>query len=289
MISMTGFGKAQIKCGSAWLKVEVSSVNRKQLETIVGLPKEWVMLERQVKEWVAEFAKRGRVQVTVEYEAPAVVGNGKVDTVLASHYERVFRQLIKELKLKEEISLREILAAPGVLNSQLPGSDEKMAHRLELVVKNALKEWGRMRKVEGDYLRKDFLLRTKRMKLIKKKIEARAPLVSKKYGERLRERLRQAGVAVAWEDETFRKELLFFAERCDISEELTRLESHLQQLEDTIKKNEEAGRKLDFLLQEIFREVNTTGAKANDVKIAQEVMELKMEIEKLREQVQNVE
>ncbi|MBX7158467.1 MAG: YicC family protein [Verrucomicrobiae bacterium] len=289
MISMTGFGKAKMKYGSAWVKVEISSVNRKQLETIVGLPREWAMLERQVREWVAEFARRGRVQVTVELEAPSEWVNGKVDVAVARHYERIFRQLIKELKLKNEITLQEVLAAPGVLNNQLLGNDEKVKCQFEFVVKKALKEWSQMRKVEGDHLKKDFLHRTRRIRSLKKKIQIQAPWIAKKYGERLKERLRQANVAVAWEDEVFRKELLFFAERCDISEELTRLESHLQQFEETIKKEGEVGRKLEFLLQEIFREVNTMGAKANDVKIAHEVMELKMEIEKLREQVQNVE
>lgn len=289
MISMTGFGKAQAKLGSAWLRVEVSSVNRKQLETIVALPREWLSLERQVREWVAMFAKRGRVQVNVEYEAPPATAEGKVDMVLAQHYERVFRQLIKRLKLKNEVSLQEILTAPGVLNSQLPWGGDKVKHHLETVAKKALKEWCEMRRVEGQHLKKDFLRRTQQLKSIKEKIELRAPLVAKKYGERLQERLQQANLKISWEDEVFRKELLFFADRCDIAEELTRLESHLQQLEETIKKGGEVGRKLEFLFQEIFREVNTMGAKGNDVKIAQYVMELKMEIEKMREQVQNVE
>ena len=286
---MTGFGKAQIKVGSAWLKTEVSSVNRKQLEALISLPKELVRLERMVRDWVGEVAKRGRVQVFVEFAGGETVLKGKVDEDLASYYGKLFRQLAKDLKLESPITLQDILLAPGVLGGQLPTETSKVESYLEESVKKALKAWQHSRQAEGKHLKEDFLKRVVCLKKWREKINDRAGQVPKLYRERLKTRLKQSGVALSWEDETLRKELLFFADRCDITEELTRLESHLKQVDVTLKKESEVGRKLEFLLQEIFREVNTIGSKANDIEITKAVVELKMEIEKMREQALNIE
>lgn len=289
MVSMTGFGKAQMKVGAAWLKVEISSVNRRQLEVLVGLPKELVRLERLVREWVGEIAKRGRIQVFVEFAGSENLLKGKLDRDLAVHYEKLFRRLVKDLKLANNINLQDILMAPGVLNGQLPNEIAQVETYLEAAVKKALKAWQHSRGLEGKHLKEDFLKRVIILKKWREKILSRAKQVPKLYRERLKSRLEQSGLALSWEDDVLRKELLFFAERCDITEELTRLESHLKQVEMTLKKESDVGRKTEFLLQEIFREVNTIGSKANDVEITQAVVELKMEVEKMREQVQNIE
>ena len=289
MISMTGFGKAQVKLGTAWLRVEVSSVNRRQLEVLVSLPKEWSRLERGVRDWVTDFAKRGRVQVFVEFSGSEALLKGKVNQELAHYYGKLFKELAKELKLESGVTLREVLAAPGVLMERSLEQAEAVETYLEQAVKKALQAWKRSREVEGNHLKEDFLKRVVYLKELREKIKQRAGDVPKLYREKLKTRLEQSGIALSWEDETLRKELLFFADRCDITEEVTRLESHLKQIETTLKKEQEAGRKLEFLLQEVFREVNTIGSKANDVEITKKVVELKMEIEKMREQVQNIE
>ena len=289
MISMTGFGKAQVKLGAAWLKAEVSSVNRRQLEVLASLPKEWTRLERLVRDWVGDFAKRGRVQIFVELTGSEALLKGRVDRKLAHYYGKLFVELNKDLNLENHVTLREVLAAPGVLVQRLPAEVENMESYLERVVKKALQAWRQCREAEGKHLKEDFLKRAAHLKELREKIRQRAGQVPKIYREKLKARLEQSGIALSWEDEMLRKELLFFAERCDITEELTRLESHLKQIEMTLKKEEEAGRKLEFLLQEIFREVNTIGSKANDIEITKNVMELKMEIEKMREQALNIE
>lgn len=286
---MTGFGKAQVKLGAAWLKAEVSSVNRRQLEVLVSLPKEWSRLERVVRDWVTDFAQRGRVQIFVEFSGSETLLKGKVNHELAHYYGKLFRELAKELKLENSVTLREVLTAPGVLMERSPEQTEVVESYLEQAVKKALQAWRRSREAEGEHLKEDFLKRVAQLKVLREKIKQRAGQVPKLYREKLKTRLEQSGIALSWEDEALRKELLFFADRCDITEELTRLESHLKQIETTLKKEQEAGRKLEFLLQEVFREVNTIGSKANDIEITKKVVELKMEIEKMREQVQNIE
>lgn len=287
MLSMTGFGKAQVRLGGAWLKAEVSSVNRRQLEVLVSLPKEWARLERVVREWVTDFAKRGRVQIFLEFTGSEALLKG-VDRKLANYYGKLFVELNKELGLESFVTLREILTAPGVLVESLPIEIEKVETYLEQVIKKALQAWRQCREAEGKHLQEDFLKRAARLKKLREKIRQRAGQVPKIYREKLKARLEQSGITLSWEDELLRKELLFFAERCDITEELTRLESHLKQIETTLRE-EEAGRKLEFLLQEIFREVNTIGSKANDIEVTKQVMEFKMEIEKMREQALNIE
>jgi len=152
-----------------------------------------------------------------------------------------------------------------------------------------LKDWLRMREKEGAHLKADLLARISLLQKARARVLKRAPLVLKQYRETLQKKLQKNGFQVSPDNENFRKDLFMFADRCDISEELTRLESHYNQFVQTLKKGGAAGRKLEFLLQEIQREVNTLGSKGNDLAISHEVVEMKTEIEKVREQVQNIE
>jgi uncharacterized protein (TIGR00255 family) len=213
-----------------------------------------------------------------------------LDTELARSYHEAMLALQKELSAPGEITIGTILQAPGVMRApeEAIKSDEAWPP-VEKALRAALVELVKMREREGKHLAKDLIHRLKAMRKTLKEIRALHPDVVKKYRAALLERIEKAGLPIAVDDERLIKEISFFADRSDISEELTRLESHLAQFAHHLRKNEPVGRTLEFITQEIFREVNTLGSKANDAGISQRVVTLKAELEKIREQIQNLE
>ncbi len=289
MFSMTGFGKARVRAGQGWLVAEISSVNRKQLEVLVSLPRECSELENEVRETVMPAATRGRVQVAIYYMPPAGTGSGRINHRLAEAYATELSLLRRRLKLGGEVTLSDVLRAPGVLgDAPLPPRGE-LVPALRKVTRAAVADWQRMRRAEGRHLQADLRRRLARMRAATARIARRAPAVVEAYRKALERRMLEFVPGADTAAESFRREVFHFADRCDISEELTRLKSHFAQFAAFLRGGEGNGRRLEFLLQEIHREVNTTGSKANDVSIAREVVELKSEIEKVREQVQNLE
>ena len=218
-------------------------------------------------------------------------GKIRVNVALAKEYAREFGRLSKALKLSDPVTLDLLIRSPGVLQADEDiGDAEDFWGAVNKALQAALASLLKMRSREGAHLAKDM---TKRMNTIRKaftNIRDHAPEVQKRYREQLVLRVKNAGLEVpALEDERLLKEVVYFADRSDISEELTRLESHFQQFDDCLKSGEPVGRTLDFLAQEMNREVNTIGSKANNALISREVVVLKAELEKFREQVQNVE
>jgi uncharacterized protein (TIGR00255 family) len=293
MKSMTGYGRGE--CAQDGLKVttEVSSVNRKQAEINVYLPRELESLELQVRDEVNKKIARGRLTVKIGIHAGESFYGGKIqlNIPLAKAYAKEIAKLRKELALAEDVSLDVLLRAPGVLRTEEEISDaektwpivqKSLAQALELLVK--------MRLREGAHLGADLRTRVGEMRKAVEQIRRRAPEMVARYQEQLRQRIKNAGLELpAVEDERLMKEVIYFADRSDITEELTRLESHFKQFANSIKSKEPVGRMLDFLAQEINREVNTIGSKTTDSLISREVVRLKAELEKIREQVQNVE
>ncbi|HYT58587.1 MAG TPA: YicC/YloC family endoribonuclease, partial [Haliangiales bacterium] len=200
-------------------------------------------------------------------------------------------RLAKELKLAGQVTLETLVRAPGVLQTDEELTDsETFRPAVEKALKNALDALIGMREREGVHLTRDLEKRIAVMRKSVERVQKQAPEVLKRYQEQLRERIKNAGLEMPGvEDERLLKEIVYFADRSDISEELTRLQSHFQQFDDCVKSKEPVGRTLDFLAQEMNREVNTVGSKANDSLISREVVTLKAELEKFREQVQNVE
>ena len=236
---------------------------------------------------------RGRLTVKVSLHAADGAASGRVrlNGSLAKAYARELNRLARELKLAGPVTLETLMRAPGVLQTDAELTDvERFWPAVQKALKKALDGMIRMREREGAHLAKDL---QKRIAIIRKSVERvqkQAPSVVKHYQEHLRERIRNAGLEMpALDDERLAKEIVYFTDRTDISEELTRLHSHFQQFEDCLRSNEPVGRTLDFLAQEMNREVNTVGSKANDSLISREVVALKAELEKFREQVQNVE
>ena len=293
MKSMTGYGRGDCSQDGFKITVELSSVNRKQTEISVNLPRELEMLEAQIRDQINRYIARGRLTVRVSLHAGTSNASARVhlNVPLAKAYARELNRLANQLKLAGPVTLDQLARAPGVLQT-----DEELAVEADFwpavdkALRKALGQMVKMREREGAHLAQDLDQRILLMRKSAAQIQKQAPGVTERYRQQLIERIRGAGLtAPGGDDERLLKEVVYFADRSDISEELTRLQSHFQQYADCRKSREPVGRMLDFLAQEMNREINTIGSKANDSLISREVVTLKAELEKFREQAQNVE
>ena len=288
---MTGYGRGEADVRGAKFSVELNSVNRKQSDIVINLPRDLAELEPRIRQAINENISRGRTNVIVSFHA-GVNGarNLALDTELARSYHEAMRALQKELNAPGEITINTVLQAPGVMRvPEQSLSAEEAWPAVDRALQIALADLIKMREREGKHLAKDLIHRLKAIRKNLKEVRALHPDVVRKYREALLDRIEKAGLPIAATDERLLKEISFFADRSDVSEELTRLESHLAQFAHHLRRNEPVGRTLEFITQEIFRELNTLGAKANDAVISQRVVACKAELEKIREQVQNLE
>ena len=290
---MTGYGRGECAQDGFKLTVELSSVNRKQAEVSVTLPREVESLESQIRDAINRHVARGRVnaRVTLEAAEGKLSARKHINEPLAKAYAAEFARLAKQLKLSGEVSLDQVLRAPGVFQTDedLAGTED-LWPAVEKGLNQSLAALIKMREREGAHLAKDLSARISVMRASVDKVQKQAPTTAENYRQNLLERIKCAGVeGIAPDDERMLKEVVLFADRSDISEELTRLQSHFQQFADCVKSKEPVGRTLDFLAQEMNREINTIGSKANDAVISREVVTLKAELEKFREQALNVE
>lgn len=288
---MTGYGRGQSTHNGAKFSVELNSVNRKQSDVVVALPRELSELEPRVRDLINAGVSRGRLNVVIAcHQSPSSAHSLALDANLARTYYRAMLDLQSELQAAGEISIETVLRAPGVLHlpEQQYSADEAWPY-VEMALTEALGDLIKMREAEGKHLAKDLIHRVKVVRDSVRKIKILQPAVVMKYRQALHDRIALAGVDLPMDDERLIKEVIFFAERSDTAEELTRLESHFVQFAHHLRKQEPVGRTLEFMCQEIGREFNTLGAKANDVEISQEVVMCKAEMEKIREQIQNIE
>lgn len=291
MRSMTGYGRGQSAHNGTKYSVELNSVNRKQSDVAVNLPRELAELEPRVRDLINTQVSRGRLNVVIAcHNGSESSQKPALDSALARSYYNAMVELQKDLKAAGEISIETILRAPGVLRApeDQVSVDDAWPH-VHVALKEALADLIGMREREGKHLAKDLIKRLKLVRQSLRKIRQLHPAVVRKFRQTLHERIQKAGLEIEQDDERLVKEVIFFADKSDISEELTRLESHFSQFAHTLRKNEPIGRTLDFMTQEIYRELNTLGAKANDVEISQLVVTCKAEMEKIREQIQNIE
>ncbi len=288
---MTGYGRGQSVHDGAKFSVELNSVNRKQSDVVVSLPRELAELEPRVRDAINAEITRGRLTVVIAFHAGASTPqNLALDRQLARTYYDAMLALQKDLGAGGEISIETVLRAPGVLKApeEQVSPDTAWPH-VESALRDALADLLKMREREGRHLAADLRKRLKTVREAVKKVRKLQPDVVKRYREQLRERITRAGIELPIEDERLLKEIALFADKSDVTEELTRLASHFDQFEHHLSKNEPVGRALEFMCQEIGREFNTLGAKANDVEISQLVVTCKAEMEKIREQIQNIE
>ena len=293
MKSMTGHGRGEATADGHKATVELSSVNRRQSEMSIHLPREIEPLEARIRNELNRQVSRGRltVKVTLHTTGKEVSGRYRLNLALARAYVRELRHVARDLELDGKVTLEMVARAPGVLQADDSWAEaDRYWPLVGAALGKAVAGLVRMREREGAHLERDLRKRVRALRGAVVRIGREAPKVVVRYREALRERIAAAGVELPQvEDERLLREVIYFADRSDIAEELTRLESHFKQFEDCLKTGEPVGRTLDFLAQEMNREVNTIGSKANDSLISREVVQLKAELEKFREQAQNVE
>ncbi|MBQ4092142.1 MAG: YicC family protein [Firmicutes bacterium] len=288
---MTGYGRETAESANWKVTVEMKSVNNRFLDVTVKMPKQYNPLEDLIKKEISAVLSRGHVDAYITVEE---VGERKqsiaVDTDLALDYCRAMQEIADKTGLPYQINLTDVASYYGVLTAQKEESDlDELWLTMGEAVKGSLKQLFDMRVTEGAKLAVDIQSRLDILAGIREKIMVRSPLVVSDYREKLSQRIQDVLGEVEIDQDKLLNEVAFFADKADIAEEITRLGSHFEQFLDNLAKDEPVGRKLDFILQEINREVNTIGSKANDTEISHLVIEAKGELEKIREQVQNFE
>ena len=289
--SMTGFGRGSAAAGATHVTTDVRSVNHRYLDVSIRAPKEYAELEPEFRAIVKESVSRGRVEVFVNRAAagasPAALA---VNRALAAAFCREARGLAKELGLAGEITLETVLAQRGVVELREPEFDLDAERAAALAsLRSALRAWQKMQAVEGRAMRADLLARLDAIEERRKQIRRLLPEVERAMRERVAARVQELNHDVAATEERLAQEVAFLSSRADITEELVRLKSHVGQMKALLSSKEPAGRKLDFLLQEANREATTIASKSNSSDVSARVIEIKGELEKVREQAQNIE
>ena len=289
--SMTGYGRARETRNKRDITVEVRSVNNRYLDCTVKLPRAYVFAEDAIKGRVQKAVSRGKVDVFVTIDSSAAdVSVVKVNEPLARSYYEALLRLKETFGLSGEVTPVELSRCPDVLSVTKAEEDlETLAEDICQVTDAALAAYNRMRSVEGVKLAEDIAGRADTIEDTVARVEAQSPQTVSAYRERLESKMREVLASTTIDEARILTETAIFADKIAVDEETVRLHSHLSQLRDMLQGDEPVGRKLDFLIQEINRECNTIGSKCSDVALSRVVVELKGEIEKIREQVQNIE
>ena len=289
---MTGFGRGECQEDDYTYQAEVRSVNNRFIEINTRLPKAYLDLEQPLKKLIKSYCSRGSISLTIS------IGNSNENTgewevkpnlSLATQYAAALNQIRDTLKLEGEIDLKSLSGLRDIIKIE-PLSVDPAKHELIInIATEALTSLKKMREEEGENLQKDLAHRIDTIENYATEIESRHPEVTKEYQNRLKEKIKSLNEGLNLDETRLAQEVALFADRCDVTEEVTRLKSHLNQFRNFFNAKEPIGRKLEFITQEINREVNTTGSKSNDIIISNKVIEIKSELEKIREQVQNIE
>ena len=289
--SMTGFGRRQESRSEGTISVEVRSVNHRFLETSIRVPKSMSGLEERFKKTIQQHCVRGKVDLTVSLQGNRGSARAvQLDVELAKQYHHALRTLQRALKLKGSIDIglmagfRDIVAL-----SEQPTGDPKLIKVVEKLGLLAVSDMAKMREKEGALLAQDILARLDQVRECKSEVSSRAPLIAQENFDRMKQRVEKLLADSIPDLPRLNQELALYADRCDITEELVRLDTHMVQFERAFQGTEPVGKTLDFLLQEMGREVNTIGSKANDAEIRTNVVRMKAELERMREQIQNLE
>lgn len=290
MRSMTGFGRAETTTDEWKIEIEVSGVNRKQIDISLNLPGSLQELEGELRRRLTDSGSRGRIQARVNLSHAGESSNHLVfDESLAHQYIEAARSLETSHDVETRLTAADLFRAPGLFRiEESNASAEDLREPLLGTLESALGEFREMQEREGAHLREDLCGRIEEIEKLIVELRNLAPRVPELHREHLQQRLRESGLEIDYNDDRVLREIALFAERSDITEELTRLDSHLSQFRSYLESTEPTGRSMDFLCQELNREFNTIGSKANDAEIAQRIVAAKTELEKIREQVQNV-
>ncbi|MFH1853801.1 MAG: YicC/YloC family endoribonuclease [Candidatus Omnitrophota bacterium] len=291
--SMTGFGKGEVSGKLGRFTVEIRTVNHKYFDVSSRIPNSLNQLEDRIKKCVHEYIKRGKVNLTLSHKRGAndLVAI-RIDEEAADRYYRILKKIKAKFNLKDDMTLSHMLSFPDVVVQEQPDHDvHSMWPILEKAIKSASINCNRMREKEGRALYNDLSGHLLKISISLNEISKITPSVVSEYKHKLDTRIKEIlkGKSYHIDRPRLETELAIFAKQSDVSEELARAKSHLEALKDTLTSTKEAGRRLDFLLQELQREINTLGSKAPSTKISRLVIDIKGEIEKMREQAQNVE
>lgn len=290
--SMTAFGRAERSVEGRTFTVEIRTLNRRYLEIVIRAPREFLPLEERIKKMVSAGISRGRVEVVVMItNAPEALNGIEVNLPLAKAYYKCLSELNDDLDIQAEVSLSNLLSMEGIIKVTEPELDlEQTWESLSFCLGDALEVIESMRVLEGEAIFREFHKRLKYIERALSEIRDMAPSVLSQYKSRLEERISALTEGkIELDPNRLAQEAAFLVDKSDITEEIVRAESHLQQFHNMIESNGPNGRALDFLLQELNREVNTMGSKAGDAELSHMVVKVKSELEKIREQVQNLE
>ncbi|HIJ81173.1 MAG TPA: YicC family protein [Desulfuromonadales bacterium] len=289
--SMTGYGKGELESSLGTLTVEIRSVNHRYGEVSIRMPRPFYPFENDIKRHISSVLKRGKIDVSVQWdETSDGEALPQINMELARQYHSIFKLLSDELHLANEIPLTLLLSQKGVIGEAATRQDDTgLQQHVLTAVGSAVTAIDAMRRREGESLADDLAARLKQVAEWIGEIRGRVPHTVDEYRQKLKARLAQLLENTEFDEWRLTQEIALMADRSDITEELVRLSSHFTQFEETLLLPEAVGRKLDFLMQEMNREVNTIGSKSNDVTITTLVVRVKAEMEKMREQVQNIE
>ncbi len=288
--SMTGYGRANLSKDLREYQIEIKSVNHRYLDVSVKMPRQLSYLEEIIKQEIAAKVKRGKIDVFITFENNSLEGKEiKINTELAKAYIDELKKLAKNENILADIQVTDISKYPDVLNIQNNQDDETIKKEVLETVKVATDNLVQMRQIEGQKIAEDLLSRLNKIQLKVNEISKLSTGLIEEYVVKLEERIKQILKDQEIDKSRLAQEVVIYADKCSIQEEVIRLNSHISQFKTLLTSNEAIGKKLDFIIQEMNRETNTIGSKANNLEITNDVIDLKTEIENIREQVQNIE
>lgn len=289
--SMTGFGRSEIVKGNRKISVEIKSVNHRYLEAGIKMPKKLNVLESRMRDLLKKYATRGKIDIFINYEDDSESQvNLKFNQNIADEYMAIFNNMSEKYNLKNDMTVGGLARFPEVITmDEVQEDEEELWHFIEEAMKAALEQFVNTRILEGENLKKDLLGKLDHMEELVAFVEKRSPEIMKEYRSKLESKVKELLGDTTIDESRIATEVIIYADKICVDEETVRLRSHIEHARKCLNEEGGIGRKMDFIAQEMNREANTTLSKANDIEISNAAIDLKTEIEKVREQIQNIE
>lgn len=289
--SMTGFGRSEIVKGNRKISVEIKSVNHRYLEAGIKMPKKLNVFESRMRDLLKKYATRGKIDIFINYEDDSESQvNLKFNQNIADEYMAIFNNMSEKYNLKNDMTVGGLARLPEVITmDEVQEDEEELWHFIEEAMKAALEQFVNTRILEGENLKKDLLGKLDHMEELVAFVEKRSPEIMKEYRSKLESKVKELLGDTTIDESRIATEVIIYADKICVDEETVRLRSHIEHARKCLNEDGGIGRKMDFIAQEMNREANTTLSKANDIEISNAAIDLKTEIEKVREQIQNIE
>lgn len=289
--SMTGFGRSEIVKGNRKISVEIKSVNHRYLEAGIKMPKKLNVFESRMRDLLKKYATRGKIDIFINYEDDSESQvNLKFNQNIADEYMAIFNNMSEKYNLKNDMTVGGLARFPEVITmDEVQEDEEELSHFIEEAMKAALEQFVNTRILEGENLKKDLLGKLDHMEELVAFVEKRSPEIMKEYRSKLESKVKELLGDTTIDESRIATEVIIYADKICVDEETARLRSHIEHARKCLNEDGGIGRKMDFIAQEMNREANTTLSKANDIEISNAAIDLKTEIEKVREQIQNIE